>query len=97
MCNIRTTIQFRTHRFPTRGTGLCVKKRSARKGGLPADPQGVLVLRYQIFQAAIKKAFDPSLVRHFTAGNPRYISLHRGFGIFAPRLGVLQKTTQKQH
>jgi len=56
-----------------------------------------MVFRYQICQAAMKKAFDPSLVRHFTAGNPRYISLHRGFGIFAPRLNVPQKTTPKQH
>jgi hypothetical protein len=34
----------------------------------------VLVSGYRIYQAAITKAFDPSLVGHFTAGNPRYIS-----------------------
>jgi hypothetical protein len=44
-----------------------------------------------------KKSLDPSLVRHFAAGNPRYISLHRGFGMFEQRVPVLQENNPKQH
>jgi hypothetical protein len=43
------------------------------------------------------RAFELSLVRHFTAGNPRYISPSSRFGRFAPHRRVRQENNPKQH
>jgi len=44
-----------------------------------------------------KKSLDPSLVRHFTAGNPRYISAQRDLGMLCAACRGLEENNPKQH
>ena len=46
-------------------------------------------------QVPHEESLDPSPVRHFTAGNPHYMSLRRGFGRFAPPVRVPEETNPK--
>jgi hypothetical protein len=61
----------------------------------PADTPCGIGNGIPYLQVRDEESLDPSPVRHFTAGNPHYMSLRRGFGRFAPPVRVPEETNPK--
>jgi hypothetical protein len=84
---------------PKRGIRGFVSKKDRLEKADRKLPGHCIGIRYSdtVSAGLQQKSLDPALVRHFTAGNPRYINRHRGFGIFAPRLPRASENNPKQH